>query len=75
MASITDDQCSTDCNIDLIITLDASGSMSKDSTDKGGPDFWRRDVQPFLRNIILSLDIGVQATQVGLVMYNSKYVQ
>ena len=53
-----------------MLMVDVSGSIGKDSLDEGGPDYWARDMRPFLRNLIIALDIGPDMTHVGMIIFS-----
>ena len=63
--------CTVDCtdsHIDLVFVLDSSGSI-RDQNDDGQPDNYDLMLQ-FMANIVDDLDIGPEATQVGLVRFS-----
>ena len=62
----------TACLIDLGLVVDESGSIR--DTNLPGQDNWQ-DMIRFLSDIINRLDIGLDATRVGLVTFGNRYVR
>ena len=65
---------SGDCVIDLVMVVDESGSIYKDTSQIASEriDNWTLYMLPFIRDLLNGLDIAGNRIRVGMVMFNNQ---
>ena len=62
------------CAIDLVLCVDESGSIWKDTAINPADRInnWALYIQPFLTDLLVGLDVGLDRVRVGMAMFSNR---